>query len=54
MEIGQNAQWEHLFSMYFDDLLPISLIFWSQSPFDEKMISQWEHQIPAITCDEGI
>ena len=22
--------------------------------FDDKMISQWEHHIPAITCDEGI
>ena len=35
-KIGRNAQWEHLFSTYFDDFLPISLIFWSQSPFSMK------------------
>ena len=33
IKFGRNAQWEHLFSMYFDDLLPISLISCSQSPF---------------------
>ena len=27
IKFGQNAQWEHLFSTYFDDFLPISLIF---------------------------
>ena len=27
IKIGRNAQWEHLLSMYVDDLLPISLIF---------------------------
>ena len=26
-KIGRNAQWEHLFSMYFDDLSTIYLIF---------------------------
>ena len=36
IEIGQNAQWEHLFSMYFDDFLPMSLICLSQSPFSMK------------------
>ena len=25
-KIGRNAQWEHLFSMYFDDVLTICLI----------------------------
>ena len=25
IKIGRNAQWEHLFSMYFDDLLTICL-----------------------------
>ena len=24
------------------------------SIFDEKIVSQWVHHIPAITCDEGI
>ena len=27
IKFGRNAQWEHLFSMYFDDSLPISLFF---------------------------
>ena len=27
IQIGQNAQWEHLFSMYFDDFLTIYFIF---------------------------
>ena len=27
IKFGRNAQWEHLFPMYFDDFLPISLIF---------------------------
>ena len=54
-KIGRNAQWEHLFSMYFDDFLTICLTFQSKSPFfNEKMISQWEHHIPAITCNKGI
>ena len=26
IKFGRNAQWEHLFSIYFDDILPISLI----------------------------
>ena len=26
IKFGRNAHWEHLFSMYFDDFLPISLI----------------------------
>ena len=36
VKIGRNAQWEHLFSMYFYDFLPISVIFWSKSPFSMK------------------
>ena len=35
IQSGRNAQWEHLFSMYFDDLFTLCLIF------DDKMISQW-------------
>ena len=27
IKFGRNAQWKHLFSMYFDDFFPISLIF---------------------------
>ena len=27
IKIGRNAQWEHLFSMYFDDSFTIYLIF---------------------------
>ena len=27
IKIGRNAQWEYLFSMYFDDLFTICLIF---------------------------
>ena len=27
IKIGRNAQWEHLFSMYFDDFLTIYFIF---------------------------
>ena len=27
IKIGRNAQWEHLFSMDFDELLTICLIF---------------------------
>ena len=55
IKIGRNAQWKHLFSMYFDDFFTICLTFQSKSPFSmTKMISQWEHHIPAITCDEGI
>ena len=27
IKIGPNAQWEHLFSMYFEDFLTICLIF---------------------------
>ena len=53
IRIGRNAQWEHLFSMYFDgffDRLPYFL----KSIFYDKMFSQWEHHIPAITCNEGI
>ena len=41
IKFGRNDQWEHLFSMCFD-------------VFNDKMISQWEHHIPVITCDEGI
>ena len=26
IKFGRNAQWDHLFSMYFDDFLSISLI----------------------------
>ena len=55
IKIGRNAQWEHLFSKYFDDFFTICLTFQSKSPFSmKKMISQWEHHISAITCDEGI
>ena len=53
--IGRIAQWEHLFFMYIDDILTICLTFQSKSPFSMiKMISQWEHHISAITCNEGI
>ena len=46
LELCQNAQWVHLFSMDFDDFLTIYLIF------DGKSISQWEHHIPSIKgCD---
>ena len=42
IKIGCNAQCEYLFSMYVDDFLPISLIYFiSESIFDEKIISQW-------------
>ena len=27
IQIGRNAQWEHLFSMYFDDFLTIYFIY---------------------------
>ena len=57
IKFGRNAQWEHLCSIYFDDFLPISLIFFiskSKSICDEKMISQWEQHIPAIISDERI
>ena len=27
IKFGRNAQWEHLFLLYFDDFLPISLFF---------------------------
>ena len=27
IKIGRNAQWEHLFSMYFEDFLTINFIF---------------------------
>ena len=27
IKIGRNAQWEHLFSMYFDDFLTMYLMF---------------------------
>ena len=30
------------------------LPYFFKSIFDGKSISQWEHHIPAITCDEGI
>ena len=36
IKIGRNAQWEHLFSMYFDDLLIIYLSFQSKAPFSMK------------------
>ena len=32
IKIGRNAQWEHLFLMYFDDFRPFTF-FQSQSPF---------------------
>ena len=55
IKIGRNAQWEHLFSMDFDDFVPVSLfLLVSKSIFDEKIISQWEHHIPAITFDVEI
>ena len=33
IKIGRNAQWEHLFSMYFDDFLTIYFIFYSNKTF---------------------
>ena len=33
LKIGQNAQWEQLFSMYFNDFLPFALFF---SPFSMR------------------
>ena len=40
IKIGQNAQWEHLFSMYFDDFFfTICLTFQSKSPFSMKKLS---------------
>ena len=33
IEIGRNAQWEHKYSMYFDDFSTIYLICQSKSPF---------------------
>ena len=38
--------------MYFDGFYNICLI--SECILDGKSISQWEHHIDAITCDEGI
>ena len=32
--------------------LPYFLVY--KYIFDDKGISQWEHHIPAITCDEGM
>ena len=56
IKFGRNAQWEHLFSMYCDDLLPISLFFFNLKVHfrQKKKISQWEHHISAITCEKGI
>ena len=34
-----NAQWVHLFSMDFDDILTIYLIFYSKSPFSMVELS---------------
>ena len=49
IKISYNAQWEHLFSMYFDDFLTISLIILVyKSILDEKMISQWKHHSTSI------
>ena len=48
-KIGRNAQWEQLFSMYFDDFfyhLPYFIV--QKSIFDDKMIFQWEHHILSI------
>ena len=39
INIGRNAQWEHLFSMYFDDFLTICLTLQSKSPFSMKKLS---------------
>ena len=47
---SRNAQWEHLFSMDFDDILTIYLIFYSKSPLDGIK----EHFIPATTFDKGM
>ena len=33
IKIGRNAQWEHLFFMYFDDFLTIYFIFKSNKTF---------------------
>ena len=33
---------------------PFILFFSLKSIFNDKMISQWEHHIPEITCDKGI
>ena len=55
IKIGRSAQWEHLFLMYFEDYFNICLIFYSKkSIFSDKMISQWEHHKPVITCDQWI
>ena len=32
IKIGRNAQWEHLFSMYFDDFRSFTLFVQSKSP----------------------
>ena len=39
IKIGQNAQWEHFFSMYFDVFLTICFIFKSNSPFSMEKVS---------------
>ena len=39
IKFGRNAQWEHLFSMYFDDFFPITHISLSQSPFSMEKLS---------------
>ena len=36
IQIGRNAQWKHLFSMYFGDFLTICLTFQSKSPFSMR------------------
>ena len=55
IKISRNAQWEHFFSIYFDDFSTIYLIFWSKSPFfNEKIISQWEHHILLIKACHAI
>ena len=44
-----------IFDMDFDDSSTICLIFLVlTSIFDGTSISQWEHHIPVISCDEGI
>ena len=45
IKIGQNAQGEHLFFMYFDDFFNICLIFKSKSAFSMIKVSLSENTI---------
>ena len=54
MKNSRKAQWGHLSSMNFNGFRSLRLYFSLKCAFPMiKIIAQWEHQLHAITFDEG-